>query len=308
MNEQKIINKRWEKIDKELNKFIKNFKYDIKSRIRAIIKTFNITRDNLYNYLSNDDLSVFKTQLQDNINDDMRGYLKYEVDNMLKRTKIKYYEALELLIKVAYFKMMTKAKKFEDELFTATATITSEIVQIESYDVIRPRTPYHLIPLPNYLLPQIMSLPLYLGYIWEDYRDNVILYNANKTYRKVVVGIQQNNLNLDTYDNAFNIERKRYITALDNEIASISSEVAIWGMKQQGVSQVKYVAVMDEKTTNICKSMNGQIFSIDDVNVYYRYANNDDDRMTRYETKGLKIGENQPALHFSCRSILIPYK
>ena len=308
MNEQKIINKRWEKIDKELNKYIKNFKYDVKTRLKAIIKTFDVSNDNLYAYLTKDDLSVFKTSLQDNINDDMTGYLRYEVDNMLKRTKIKYYEALELLIKVAYFKTMNKSKKFEDELFTATATITSEIVQIESYDVKKPKMLYHLIPLPNYLLPQIMSLPLYLGYAWNDYKDNIILYNANKMYRNIVIDIQQNRLDLDKYNRTFEIERKRYINALDNEVASISSQVALWGMKQQGIKEVRYVAVMDDRTTNICKSMNGQVFSIDDVNVYYRYANNDDDRMTRYETEGLKIGENCPALHYNCRSVLYPYK
>ena len=36
--------------------------------------------------------------------------------------------------------------------------------------------------------------------------------------------------------------------------------------------------------------------------------NNDDEKLTKYETQGLQIGENQPSLHYNCRSILIPYK
>lgn len=306
MNNKEILNKRWQPIDKELNKFIKSFKYDVKTRINAYLKEFSIKNDNLYDYMKTSELSMFKMELQDI---DTNDYLKYKINQMLKRTKVKNYEALQLLIEIAYFKSMEKSKKFEDELFNATATITSEIVQRESYEVKRPLLKkYHLIPLPNYLLPHLMSLPLYLGYDWLSYKENMIQYNANKMYRNIVIDIQQNRLDLDRYNRTFEIERKRYITALDNEVASISSYVALWGMEKQGIKQVQYVAVLDERTTNICESMNGQIFNINGLNTYYRYANNNDERLTKYVTEGLKVGENCPALHFSCRSILIPYK
>ena len=153
-----------------------------------------------------------------------------------------------------------------------------------------------------------MSLPLYLGYDWLSYKQNMIQYNANKMYRNIIIDIQQKRLNLDRYDRTFEIERKRYLTALDNEIASLCSYVSLWGMEKQGIKQVQYVAVMDERTTNICQSMNAQIFKINDWNVYYRYENNNDEKTTKYTTYGLQIGENQPALHFNCRSVLIPYK
>lgn len=297
----------WQNIDKELNKFNGKFNYDIKQRIMRVIREFNISRDNLYEYLKKDDLSLFKSELQDNINDDMGDILKYKINKMLGRTKIKYWEALQLLIEVAYFNTMNKAKKFEDELFTATMTYTSSFYQRISYDVRKPHKKYHLIPFPNYLIPHLMSTPLYLGYNWLEYKQNLIDYNANKTYRKVVVGIAQSNFDINTFDKSFQIERKRYLTALDNEVASLSSQVALWGMDKQGIKKVKYVAVMDDRTTNICQSMNGQIFSVNEWNTYYRYANNNDERMTKYVTKGLQIGENQPALHYNCRSVLYPY-
>lgn len=309
MDNKKILNERWKSIDNELKKFMGNFKYDIKPRLKAIIREFNVNRDNLYSYLEKSELELFKTELRDIVSDDMSDILKYKINQMEKRTKIKYYEALQLLVNIAYYKVMNNTKKFEDELFTATATITSEIVQRESYEVRKPLLKkYHLIPLPNYLLPHIMSTPLYLGYNWLEYRQNMIDYNADKTYRKIVVGIQQNNLDLDKYDNSFNIERKRYLTALDNEVASLSSYVSLWGMEKQGIKKVIYVAVMDERTTHICESMNGQIFNVNDWNVYYRYANNNDEKTTKYTTFGLQIGENMPSLHYSCRSVLYPYR
>lgn len=305
MNNKEILNKRWQPIDKEISKFIKNFKYDVKTRINAYIKEFSITSDNLYDYMKTKELSMFKVELQDIEAD---NYLKYKINQMLKRTKIKNYEALQLLIEIAYFKSFSKSKKFEDELFSATATITSEMIQKESYKIKHRLRRYHLIPLPNYLLPHLMSLPLYLGYDWLSYKENMIQYNANKMYRNIVIDIQQKRLDLDRYERTFEIERKRYLTALDNEVASLSSYVALWGMEKQGIKQVQYIAVMDERTTHICESMNGQIFKINDWNTYYRLENNNDEKLTKYTTYGLQIGENQPALHYNCRSVLIPYK
>jgi len=318
MNNKEILKERWDKIDNELNKYSKVFNYDVKTRIKRLIKAFNITSDSLYSYMKKADLTMFKSELQDV---EAKGYLEYKINQMLKRTKIKYYEALQLLIEIAYHNTFKKNKEFEDELFTATAIITSEIVQRESYKVRKPLfRRFHLIPFPNYLLPHIMSLPLYLGYNWEEYKENMIQYNANKMYRNIVVDIQQGRLDtetgvntgidtsLDRYDRTFEIERKRYITALDNQVASVSNQVALWGMEKQGIKEVIFVAVMDERTTNICKSMNGQVFKINELNVYQRYARNDDEELTTYRTDGLKIGENQPALHYNCRSVLYPHR
>lgn len=304
----------WKSIDKELKKFNGRFKYDIKQRITRIIREFNITRDNLYEYMSKDDLSMFKSELQDSLDDNMSDYLKYRIDKMLGRTKIKYWEALQILINIAYFQVLNNASKLEDEIINNTMIITNKFYQQESYEVLNQKQDFHLIPLPNYLLPHLMSTPLYLGYNWLEYKQSLADTNANKTYRKIVVGIAQSSFDeknetiMKTYEHSFEIERKRYVSALDNEIASLSSQVAMWGMEKQGVKKVMFVAVMDDKTTNICQSMDRQVFKVDDWNTYYRYERNNDEKMSKYTTYGLKIGENQPALHYNCRSVLYPIR
>lgn len=299
------IKERWGKLDKEINDYIKNFKYDVKTRINAYLKEFSIDNDNLYDYMKQKELSMFKMELQEVKADD---YLQYKINQLIKRTKIKNFEALEIMIAIAYFKMMEKSQKAEDELFNVVVKTVSETVQKESYEIVKPKTEFHLIPLPNYLLPHIMSTPLYLGYNWLEYKRNMIQYNANKMYRNIVVDIQQKRLDLDRYDRVFDIEYKRYKSALDHEVASIHSEVAIWAMKEQGIKEVQYIATIDNRTTNICKSMHGKVFKIYEKNVYERYAHTNDTQLSEYTTYGLQIGENQPALHYNCRSILIPYK
>ena len=88
----------WQNIDKKLKTFNNSFNYDVKQRITRIIREFNITRDNLYEYLKTSDLSMFKSELQDVEKDNMGDYLKYKIERMLQRTKIKYLEALNILI------------------------------------------------------------------------------------------------------------------------------------------------------------------------------------------------------------------
>ena len=308
MNEKDILKRRWEEIDNVFAKYQKQYKYNVKERVQAIINKYKITDKNLYLYLNNKDLSMFRIELQDALDENLDEYTQFKIQRLIKRTKIKYIEILEILIELAYIKIDNNNKKFEDELFYNVADITSKQFQEDSYDIKTRIKKFRLFPIPEYLIPNILATPLYLGYAWLEYKERNRQYVSNKMYRKVVVDLMGDRLDLDTYDNAINRDRKSYITALDNEIASLSSQVALWGMEKQGIKKVKFVAVIDERTTKVCKSMNGQIFDIKGRNTYMRYESESDTSPRRYVTDGLMIGQNQPALHYNCRSTLVPYK
>ena len=313
MNNKEILKKRWNEIDDELKKYLKKFKFSVKNRIQVILNTYKITSKNLYSYLNNKDLSIFKDELEEALELELNDYLRYKTQRMINRTKIKYNELLEILIEIAYEKNDLSNKKIEDELFTNIAQKTSINVQKECKKV-RKKVKY--IPIPLYLLPQLLATPLYLGYEWVNYKQSKNMYDASKIYRKLLIDLTKDEeIDLSDYDKEFQTQRNQYIRfknndylgALPNEVASICNEVALWGMRKQGIKQVQFIAVLDEKTTHICESMNKQIFNVDDWNTYYRYSE-DDKKIIKYVTKGLVIGENEPALHYNCRSILIPYK
>ena len=313
MNNKEILKSRWNEIDDELKKYLKKFKFNVKNRIQVILNTYKITSKNLYSYLNNKDLSIFKDELEEALELELNDYLRYKIQRMMNRTKIKYNELLEILIEIAYEKNDLSNKKFEDELFTNIVQKTSINVQNECKRV-RKKVKY--IPIPLYLLPQLLATPLYLGYEWVNYKQSKNMYDANKIYRKLLIDLTKDEeIDLNNYDKEFQTQRNQYIRfknndylgALPNEVASICNEVALWGMRKQGIKQVQFIAVLDEKTTHICESMNKQIFNVDDWNTYYRYSE-DDKKIVKYVTKGLVIGENEPALHYNCRSILIPYK
>lgn len=312
MNEKDILKRRWEDIDNVFAKYQNKYKYNIKERVQGVINKYKINVDNLYLYLTKKDLSMFRIELQDALDEDLDEYTRFKIQRLLTRTKIKYIEILEILILIEYVKIDNKNKKFEDELFYMVADITNKQFQEDSYNTkkhfFRRKKSYKFYELPTYLIPNILATPLYLGYAWEEYKASHREYVSKKMYRKIIVDLQQDKLDLDTYDISIKRDRKDYITALDNEIATLSSQVALWGMEKQGIKEVKFIAVMDDRTTKVCRSMNGQIFKINGLNSYMRYENENSIDTRRYVTQGLVIGQNQPALHYNCRSTLVPYK
>lgn len=76
---------------------------------------------------------------------------------------------------------------------------------------------------------------------------------------------------------------------LDREMAELLSYFAIETYRREGVREVRFVAVIDEKTTPNCRRLHGQVFRIDD----------------------LKPGINAPPIAdppHACRSVLKPLK
>ena len=56
-------------------------------------------------------------------------------------------------------------------------------------------------------------------------------------------------------------------------------------MKNLSISKYQYIAVLDERTTEMCRNMNGSVFNISDA----------------------AVGVNVPPLHYNCRSSIRPY-
>lgn len=76
-------------------------------------------------------------------------------------------------------------------------------------------------------------------------------------------------------------------------------------------AKVKFIAVKDEVTTKMCRSLNNQEFYVHDWNEFERYSANNG-RITRYRCYGLVVGLNCPPIddHFHwCRSFIayLPY-
>ena len=70
--------------------------------------------------------------------------------------------------------------------------------------------------------------------------------------------------------------------------------------------QVRFVAVMDDRTTKMCQTLHNQLFYLNDLNRFERYSEADKGIVT-YEIFGLLRGLNLPPIenhYHNCRSTI----
>ena len=63
------------------------------------------------------------------------------------------------------------------------------------------------------------------------------------------------------------------------------NKAEIEAYEEMGIKKFKYLAVLDSRTSEICRDMDGKIFDVKDA----------------------VQGENTPPLHPNCRSTIVPY-
>lgn len=73
---------------------------------------------------------------------------------------------------------------------------------------------------------------------------------------------------------------------LISEVSRVQTEAQKISYKEQDIMQYKYLSVIDDRTTDICRGLNGKVFDVADM----------------------KVGINAPPTHAFCRSTTIPYK
>lgn len=90
---------------------------------------------------------------------------------------------------------------------------------------------------------------------------------------------------VDEIDKIYHTYNKRAETRIKTEMVALVSLTIKDEFKKLNAKKYVYKAVMDERTSEICKSMNGRIFYVSEF----------------------KVGVNAPPLHPNCRSYTYPY-
>ena len=313
----------WNKVDKILNKYLSIYKRKqeiLKDNIQAI---FDLKIKNLQAIANNYDLSRFKRFLNQNmeyIKDN--DYVYYMAQKYLKKSKINYKNILEVMILVNY-------AKFENDLsnsqFDTFKNITKDVYeetskQCEEMGFKSKRK----IKYWDYVLTY-MLLPNEKGLTYKELNNSITIYNASQIYKQAVIDIYQGKeLNVENpiYKNIFDAQQRKEINLkkepsidrfygyVDDESSYLINMLKVAIFKEYGVKKCQFRAIEDSKTTKMCDSLNNQVFSINELNIYGRYSKLDDKEIT-YRTKGLKVGDNQPPItnnYHHCRSWLDPYK
>lgn len=335
----KILNKRWREVDKLLSTFYaKNMKIDknFRNELQMLFDGITYTYEDLYKYASIKEINKLKIKV-DNIREKygLQGYSGYMLKGMSNRKKMRYIEVLLGLITSEYYIKYVEQTELENSLFNDVAEEVYKSTQLETNEVLNPKKKVRLLTVPEAFLLQLIGMNNFNGVKWQDYKEGNVTYNARNLLDKVKVNMQLEKpieidgdilKLLDKQERAYLNKKKdrdkvyedyrnemyisEYSGMLDNQICFLANQFALAGMKVQGCKKVQFIATVDDHTTDMCRSLDGQIFSIDEMNVYQRYSKLDDKNVV-YHTKGLEVGANLPPInngfHY-CRSTIYPVK
>lgn len=326
MNEKQIIEKRWKEVDRLLSQHLSKYKkLDKKTRrkLQDIFDSIFFTYQEMNSYTTDKKLKDFKEKVSDFLEDNkVDGYVSYELKKILTKKKIKNSDILEKNILMAFVEQEAEINEIETTLFEDVSELAYEDGQdeaIEEFEI--EKKP---ISIPKTLLMSLLALPTYRGYKWKDYKDGDLMYYARQIYNQVIMNMQQERpLDVDSNEFSSVLNRRsnkylkkkdreravdQYSGALNNQVVFLVNQIALQGMLRQGCTKVRFVAVVDDRTTEMCRSLNGQVFNIFEMNVFSRYSAEDEKNII-YRVKGLQLGANLPPIdnHFHyCRSTIYP--
>lgn len=129
-------------------------------------------------------------------------------------------------------------------------------------------------------------------------------YNAQQIYKQVILNIQQQKeLEIDSSEfqniikkqnnQRLNINGDKISGAMDLQMIGLNNLAKVEGIKSvaEDNAQVKFIAITDENSTEMCQSMNGMRFYINKENKFDRYWGNNkkDIKLMPVRIKGLVL-------------------
>lgn len=132
--------------------------------------------------------------------------------------------------------------------------------------------------------------PIEIYYIAEDERllSKVVLDNFMGLFLLVYSDIYRDVLNREKNLNILKARIKKYQSRLKVNLATATSWSFNQGIKQamidNGVKEYRYTAILDNRTSEICRGLHGMIFKVKDI----------------------EVGVNYPPMHRYCRSSVVP--
>ena len=236
----------------------------------------------------------------------LTGDFGIQVKNIYKRTRVKNSEILELLIYGAYIEEQSKLEETELNILKEDANYYYQQGQEEVNKTLKKKKVVSVIPDTIFLT--LMMMPNAKGYIWKDYIQAIVKYNADQIYRQATIDLQQQkelDIANDIYQNLIKRQQNSRLN-INGEKISGDIDLTLIGInnkaKEEGIysfddkAEVQFISIEDEKTTKMCKSLNGQKFKVHDWNEFERYSENNE-RITKYRCYGLVPGLNMPPIN-----------
>lgn len=285
----------WNYVDEQLKKYLKEHRINDRELEYRIQNVFNMGFEfsTLYQYANKETLRQFKTRIRlfkEKYN--KNNYVSYMVNKYQNRTLVKNNEILKVMLLMEYAEIYEKNYANQIELFEE---VSKKVVKVTNEEV-KPKIPRkkrrHPYVYEHMALLHFLAMPNNLGVAWDEHVASIVDYNADQTYKQAVIDLRENKLQVhkDLIDKQSKREinyksnraKDKFFGQIDNELTYLVNQERVQIFEYYGIKRVQFKALIDDRTTEQCREMNGKIIGIND----------------------LVLGENMPPLHYNCRSIL----
>lgn len=305
MQNRQLINARWKFTDALLRKSDKKFKAifaEIKDEIADLYRELGIKREDLNKRISPET----KRKLERDKRDWKKAgiitpYFQFLIDT-LKPTNA---NILKIYVMAVY--LSHKTEEFDEckGIFTAVANDVFEQAKQESDK----KTLLEYLTwetIVDWTTVQTVNDP------FENYVEAMLAVASDEMFRLLTTIINQEieftatmiaKLIIRQANRVLSVNGDKYSGAVEEMSRQVGNKAYFEPFPDQ---KVKFVAVIDDKTTRMCRSLNGQIFNTKSRNRFSRYSD-EAGSMVNYDIIGLVEGINLPPImdHFHyCRSTL----
>ncbi|HIU51416.1 MAG TPA: hypothetical protein IAB70_02140 [Candidatus Merdicola faecigallinarum] len=307
---------------KELKQLYLKTSKQTQNRLQEIIDTFKFDFDTLYKIAdkkTKDRVNTYITEWKDK--GLLTGYFGMLAKNIYSRTRVKNSEILELLVYGAYIEEQNKIQERELDIMYDDANYYYQEGQQEVNNTLSKKERKSLNVLKLALFLALLDQPNVKGYVFEQYIQATIQFNAQQIYRQMTIDLQQQkqpDITNDIYQNVIkrqnnsklNIKGDKISGDIDAQLIGVNNLAKVEGIKEiDNDAQVRFIAVIDGKETDMCHSLDGQLFYINKENEFNRYygETQKDLRIEKIKCFGLVTGLNLPPIshHFHwCRSMI----
>lgn len=314
MNNKKILKERWQPIDKRLNQHIiiyNNLNMNMQDEIQLIFDSIKIPFSEVNKPISKQQRDRLNRLYQQWQNDAiMSAYFSLRVQRALRNKNITNLEMIALLIEAKY---LYRDKKLNDEKLIKDIARETYLKEIEKH---KGKPAF----IDDYLI-MLIALPNPNGYVWKDYKQATTEYYANQMTNQVMINLQQQrelDIERPEFQRIIETEQKRYLNkkkeplvdkfsgSLDTEVSFAVNNTVLRALQDMDYEKVVFIAVIDKNTSQMCKSLNNQVFKIKGKNRFYRYSATEK-AIIEMEVEGLVSGVNLPPINDSfhyCRSTI----
>lgn len=308
---------------KELKQIYNRISKQTQNRLQEIFDNFNIDFEHLYNIADNktkNKINIYIEEWRDK--GLLRGYFGMIAKNIYNKTRVKNNEILELLIYSAYIEEQSKLEKTELNTFKDVANYYYKQGQEEVNNTLLKKKRKKVSVIPDAIFLALLDMPNAKGYIWKQYIESIVKYNAEQVYRQATIDLQQRkelDITNDIYQNIIKRQQNSKLSIKDDKISGdtdltligINNMAKVEGIKSLNKNaKVRFISDMCEHVTPMCSNMNNYIFNVNDCNEFDRWYGETakDLKIERIKINGLVLGINLPPIrhHFHwCHSTIV---